>query len=114
MKMITLFAVSAILISTGSVSTAYAALSDRDGTTLRIADTVKVAARGDRGGRSDGGRKSGARADRSKGGKTIWRVRDGKHRSLFDYRGRGDCKTRAVEMRDRDGNAVVRNRWVCN
>lgn len=117
MRKFALIALAAAFAATGAVSTASAALSDRDGTVWRQGGDVQVAGRGgDKGGRNEGGRKDGGRnAHRDKkGSKVIWRVRDKHNRPFFLFRGRGDCRTETVQVRDGNGNLVVRNAWVCN
>ncbi|MBX9456948.1 MAG: hypothetical protein KL863_13465 [Rhizobium sp.] len=112
MRKLAVIALAAMVAATGGMSTASASLSDRDGTVWHQKDATQVAARGDRGGRNEGGRGRDARRDNR--GKVIWRVRDKHHRQFFLFRGRGDCRTEAVNTHDRAGNPVVRNAWVCN
>lgn len=117
MRKLALIALAAAFAATGAVSTASAALSDRDAPVWRQADGVQVAARGDnKGGRNEGGRKDGGRSAHrdKKGSKVIWRVRDKHHRHFFLFRGRGDCRTETVQVRDDAGNLVVRNARICN
>lgn len=117
MKKLALIAVASLFAVSGAASGAFASLSVGDSPAWQAKSAVEVAGRdggkGDRDGRNDGGKGRDTHHDR-KGGKVIWRHR-GKHNQLFFlFRGRGDCKTRAVETRDDSGNIVVRNRWVCN
>jgi hypothetical protein len=113
MRKIASIIVAAVFAATGAGAPSFAALSASDGTALRQqGDIVQVAARGgDRGGRNEGGRKDAGRNNRDKkGGKVIWRIRDGKAQPFFLFRGRGDCRTEIV--RTRDGS--TRQAWVCN
>ena len=118
MKKLTLVAVASLVAMSGAVSPAFASLSDRDGVVWHQKDLVQVAARGggDKGGRNEGGRNNGGKSrdankGNNKGGKIIWRIRDGKHQKpFFLFRGRGDCRTETVRTRD----GVTRQAWVCN
>lgn len=114
MRKIALIALAAVVAATGAVSTASAALSDRDGTVWHVKNDTQVAARGgERGARDDGGR--GRDARRSKKGDVIWRVRDGKHRPFWFFRrDRGqDCSVRKAQVRDASGNVVIKNIHKC-
>jgi hypothetical protein len=115
MRKLVLITIASIFAASGAASSAQASLSDRDATVVHRQDAPRFAARGgdrgsDKGGRNDAGK------GRDKGGKVIWRIRDKHHRDrlFFLFRGRGDCATRAVEIRDDSGKIVVKNRWVCN
>lgn len=110
-----LIALAILFAATGMVSTASAALSDKDGTVWHQKSETQVAGRndrGDRGGRDRGGKDRGSR--HGKKDKVIWRVRNGKHQPFFLFRGRGDCRTETVKARDGAGNLVFRQAWVCN
>jgi Spy/CpxP family protein refolding chaperone len=117
MKRFSAITLAAIVAATAAASSASATLSDRDGTVLHLNQGVQVADRGGKGGndggRNDGGKGRDAHRDR-KDDKVIWRYRDKHERPFFLFRGRGDCETRAVKVRDQSGNLVVRNAWVCN
>ena len=116
MKKLALIAVASVVALSGAVSPAFASLSSSDGTVLHQKDLVQVAARGggDKGGRNDGGRNNGGKGrdakGHNKGGKIIWRVRDGKNKPFFLFRGRGDCRTETVRARD----GSTHQAWVCN
>ena len=79
---------------------------------------IQIAGRGgDRGGRNDGSRNDGGRgrdAHRDKKGDVIWRIRRDRDRPFFLFRGRGDCTTQKVKVRDFSGNLVIREKRVCN
>ena len=107
-----LIALAAMFAATATVSTAHASLSDRDGTIWHPKSEMQLAGRNDKGG-DRGGREHGGRHDK-KGGKVIWRVRDKHQKPFFLFRGRGDCRTEAVKLRDAAGDLVVRQAWVCD
>ena len=111
MRKLALVVIAAVFAATGTVSTASAALSAQDGTVWHPKSEMQVAGRndnrGDRGGKDQGGR-------HGKKDKVIWRIRDQQNRPFFLFRGRGDCRTEAVKVRDGSGTLVVRNAWVCN
>jgi len=117
MKKLALIAIAAAVAGGGTVSTASAALADRDGTIWRQADAVQVAARGDRGGRNDGGRNQGGRSAHrdKKGGKIIWRIRDGKHRPFWFFRHdrSPDCFVRKLPVENADGSVSTRSIRMC-
>lgn len=114
MRKLALIALATVIAATGAVSTASAALSDRDGTLWYPKSQMQVAARNDnRGDRGDrGGKDRGGR--HGKKDKVIWRIRDKHDRPFFLFQGRGDCRTEAVKTRNSAGDLVVRNAWVCN
>ena len=120
MRKLALVAIAAMFAATGTVSNASASLSSQDGTVWHPKSEMQVAARNDnnysndsKGDRGDrGGRDHGNR--HGKKDKVIWRIRDKHHHQFFLFRGRGDCRTEAVKVRDGSGNLVVRNAWVCN
>lgn len=117
MKKLALIAVASLFAASGAASSAFASLSVGDSPAWHAKSAVEVAARGggrsDKGGRNDSAKGRDAHRDRS-GSKVIWRHRGKHNQPFFLFRGRGDCKTRAVETRDDSGNIVVRNRWICN
>jgi hypothetical protein len=114
MRKLALTAIAAAFAATGAVSTASAALSDREGTVWHAKSEMQVAGRnGNKGDRGDrGGKDRGGRHDKK--GKVIWRVRDKHNRPFFLFRGRGDCRTETVKVRDGADNLVLRQAWVCN
>jgi hypothetical protein len=118
MKKFALMAVATAVALTGAVSTASAALTDRDATIWHQKDVVLVAGRGgDKGGRNDGGRNDGGRSAHrdKKSDKVIWRIRDGKHRPLWFFRPeRGeDCFTRKMRVQNADGTVSTRSVHMC-
>ncbi|MGV3548147.1 hypothetical protein [Rhizobium sp.] len=110
MKKLALIAVASLFAATGAVAPAVASLSVTEATVLQKADPLQVAARGDRGGRNEGGRnaRDGKRGDRN--GRVIWRAREKNARPFFLFRGRGDCRTETIKRRD----GSVGPAWVCN
>lgn len=113
MKKFAQIALAAMVAGAGAAPTAHAALSDRDAPVWRVTGDIQVAGRGgDRGGRNDGGRGRDARRDKK--GDPIWRIRKDRDRPFFLFRGRGDCTTQKVEVRDLSGNLVIRDKRVCN
>ena len=114
MKKLALIAIAAVVAATGTVSTASAALSDRDGPVWHPESQAQVAGRndnkGDRGGKDRGGR-------HDKKGKVIWRVRDKHHRPFFLFRvhDRGpDCFTRRMKVQDINGNVTTKSIHMCD
>ena len=102
-----LIALAALFAATGAVSTASAALSDRDVPAWRMVKSTEVAARGgERGARQDGGR--GRDSGRDKKNDDIWRLRDGRHRPFWHlHRDRGpDCFVEKRRVRDSSGKRV--------
>ena len=119
MRKFALVTLATLFAATGAVSTATAALSDRDTPTWRMQHEVQVAGRGgDRGGRNDGSRSDNARgrdAHRDRKNDVIWRIRDGKHRPFWRFRhDRGpDCFVKKVKVRDASGNIVTKSIHMC-
>lgn len=114
MRKFALLALVAMFAATGAVSTASAALSDRDVPVWRMTKSTEVAARGgERGARQDGGR--GRDSGRDKKDDDIWRLRDGRHRPFWLFhRDRGpDCSVQKKRVRDASGKVVIKSVHIC-
>lgn len=112
MRKLFALAIAATIGLSAGASTSSAALSSSEAPPIVQSKSMEVA-RG--GGRNDRGRDRDARRDRND--RPIWRIKDKdrkRERPFFLFRGRGDCRTEKIQVRDFNGNLIVRNGRVCN
>lgn len=118
MKKIAAISLAAIVAVTGAVSTASAALTDREGSTWRPVAGLEVAGRGDRDRDRDRDARDRFRDRIHRGNQDdeFWRLRHRRHHRPFFlfHRDRGEyCFIKKMRVVDDLGNVVIKRVRVC-